>query len=282
MKSVPNCLECTEDAAMRTLSLLEISQEEKKRIIEEIKNYLANVSLDLSPMEISFGTNEIIQNETGIRDPLKKIKTQANKDAEELTKNVKKIIQESDDIFLSSIKTAIAGNIIDFVYRSDYNLTQTIQDVFNKEPFINYYSLLKQKMQEARNITLLVDNAGEIIFDKILIETINNLFNIESINIVAKKFPFSNDITITEIEKLGFCSMDNIKCTSVNNKTNNNYLEEIKRNISLSDLVISKGQGNFELLYDHDLGIFFLFIVKCKIVADILNANKGDIIISYN
>jgi len=282
MKTVPICIECIENAAIRTLSLLEISQEENKRITEEIKNYLANVSLDLSPMEISFGTNEIIQNETGIRDPLKKIKTQANKDAEKLEKNVKKIIQESDDIFLSSIKTAIAGNIIDFVYKSDYNLTQTIQDVFNKEPFINHYSILNQKMQEVRDIALLVDNAGEIIFDKILIETISNLFKIESINIVAKSFPFSNDITITEIEKLGFCSMKNIHCTSVNNKIDNDYFEEIRRIINLSDIVISKGQGNFELLYGNDLGIFFLFIVKCKNVADILKANKGDIIIVYN
>ena len=70
----PQCIECIQNAAFRTLELMDIPSEKKKIVLEKIDLYLRETNLDLTPMEISFGTNEIIQRETGTQDPLKKIK----------------------------------------------------------------------------------------------------------------------------------------------------------------------------------------------------------------
>jgi uncharacterized protein with ATP-grasp and redox domains len=154
--------------------------------------------------------------------------------------------------------------------KSDYNLSETLEGVMEKKPFINDYLLLKEKLSKAKNITFLADNAGEIILDKLLIEQINQMFKIDKINLIVKKYPFMNDVTLEDLEELGFEEITNVKIVALENLTSNNYSKLIEPYIEQADMVITKGQGNFELLYDKQLRLFFLFIVKCEVVKDIL------------
>ena len=173
----------------------------------------------------------------------------------------------SDEPLFDAIKISIAGNIIDYGMKSEYNLSNTLEEVLKKRPHINDFKLLKEKLSKSKIITILADNAGEIVFDKLLIENINQMFKIDKINLIVKKYPFINDVIPEDVIDLGFNEISNVKIVALENLTN---------------VVIAKGQGNFELLYDRKLGVFFLFIVKCEVIGDILNAEEGDVIISFN
>ncbi len=282
MKTNTKCIECIENAARRTLSLLHIQDKEQLRVMVKVEEYLSGVNRNLTPMEISFGINEIMREETGIYDPFKVIKEESNNNAMKLMSRAKKILEESEEPFFDAIRIAIAGNIIDYGMKSDYNLSETLEGVMEKKPFINDYLLLKEKLSKAKNITFLADNAGEIILDKLLIEQINQMFKIDKINLIVKKYPFMNDVTLEDLEELGFEEITNVKIVALENLTSNNYSKLIEPYIEQADMVITKGQGNFELLYDKQLRLFFLFIVKCEVVKDILISEEEDVIIAYH
>jgi len=248
--------------------------------MEKVVHYLREVNLKLTPMEISFGMNEIIQQETGINDPLSKVKEESNVNALKLVDNANQIIENSEDPLFDAIKISISGNIIDYGMKSDYDLSATLKEVLKKEPFINDYQLLRENLSKSKKLVFLADNAGEIVFDKLLIETINSLFEIDKIILVVKKYPFMNDVTLEDIHNLGFNNIPNLELAEVENLTTENYFNKLEIFIDSADLVIAKGQGNFEVLRDRKLDLFFLFLVKCKVIEELLKSEEGNIIIS--
>ncbi|MCE7748379.1 MAG: protein-glutamate O-methyltransferase family protein, partial [Candidatus Heimdallarchaeota archaeon] len=243
--------------------------------------YLREVNTSLTPMEISFGMNEIIHKETGVSDPLRTIKEESNLKALELLDKSKTIIKNSENPLFDAIKISIAGNIIDYGMKSEYNLSKTLEEVMGKTPFIDDSSLLKERLSQAKTVTFLADNAGEIVFDKLLIQQINELFKIDKIYLLVKNYPFMNDVTLEDVKDLGFEDLKNVEICTLENSTKVDYTEEILPYIRKADVIISKGQGNFEVLYGKHLGLFFLFIVKCELIGEILSAKKSDVIISH-
>jgi len=282
MKTNPQCVECIEKAARRTLSILKIQDKEQQQIVSKVEEYLSRVNRNLTPMEISFGINEIIREETGIYDPFKLIKEESNNNAMKLMSRAKKILEKSEEPLFDAIRIAIAGNIIDYGMKTGYNLSKTLDEVMKKKPFINDYQLLKEKLAKAKTITFLADNAGEIVLDKLLVDEINRVFEVEKINLIVKKYPFMNDVILEDLESLGFDKIANLEIVALENLTSNNYVDLIEPYILKTDVVIAKGQGNFELLYEKKLGIFFLFIIKCDMIKDILKSEKEDVMVAYH
>ncbi len=281
METFPNCLDCIKNAAERTLKELQLVSKEEDRVMKKVLDYLDNANLSLTPMEIGFGMFEIIRHETGVIDPLKSLKKESNHNALELVSKAKRIIDESDDPLYTALKVSIAGNIIDFGVKSEYNLSETLDEVLEKEPFIDNYELLVRELSKAKTLTFLADNAGEIVFDKLLLERIVNSYSLEKIFLVLKKYPFGNDIVVEDISDLKFEEIPGLEIISLNNLLNKNYTKQMKTFIDQADVIIAKGQGNFELLYDDQFGLFFLFIVKCNVVKDILKCEKEDILIAF-
>ncbi len=282
MESLPQCIDCIERAAERIFSIIKIQGDERQIGMGNVKNYLNNVDTKLTPMEVSFGINEIIREATGIYDPFKHIKEESNNNAKKLLSRATKIIEESSEPLYDAMKIAIAGNIIDYGMKSDYNLSRTLEEVLTKNPFINDYKLLKERITKAETLTFLADNAGEIVFDKLLIEQINKMFNIDKINLIVKKYPFMNDVILEDLEGLGFEKIPNLEIVALENLTSNDYNNLIEPYLQQANVVIAKGQGNFELLYDKKLGLFYLFIVKCSVVKDVLDSEEEDVIIAYH
>ncbi|MHA1400304.1 MAG: damage-control phosphatase ARMT1 family protein [Candidatus Heimdallarchaeaceae archaeon] len=282
LKTSPICLNCIEKTAFRLLERLKIPEENQSSIIKEIKSYLSNVDVGLTPMEISFGLYKLLQEKTGCYDPLQELKEESNSNAIKLLPKAQEYIQASDDPILTAIKISIAGNIIDYSINDDVDLSQTLEVVLKKEFLSNQYNLFREKIQQSQELTILVDNAGEIIFDTLLLELLNREFQFEQINLIVKEYPFSNDVTLKDLEQVDFSKIPNLNILSVKNTLDFNYKSQIKSIIEKSDFVISKGQGNFELLYGEELGIFFLFIIKCEEIAKVLSAKVGEIVLLYD
>ncbi|MHA1221941.1 MAG: damage-control phosphatase ARMT1 family protein [Candidatus Heimdallarchaeaceae archaeon] len=281
MKSQPICLECILDAARRTLKHINIDDDVKNSALFEVRRYLKHADLNLTPMEISFKTNEIITEVTKIKDPLKQAKNKANETAMGFEKKISKIIEESTNPFLIATKIAIAGNIIDFGISENYDLHAALNSVLNNRFAIDDTEKMKKSLKKAKTLLFLVDNAGEVIFDKILLRVISREFNLEEIYVGAKKNYFSNDVTAKDLVNLSFTKIPKVEIVPLENSSSVNYQDIIKPFIEKTDVRISKGQGNFELMSNQQLGIFFLFMVKCDVVSKLIKIQKGETVVLY-
>ncbi|GAF96550.1 unnamed protein product, partial [marine sediment metagenome] len=241
--------------------------------------------LSKKPPEFARLVYNIIEEITGNEDPYKEIKKRDNEHAISLLPEIKSIIKKSEDKLFTSIKIAIAGNIMDFAANSDYDLKKTIEKVLESDFAINDYEKFKEGIKKATSIAYLADNAGEIVFDKLLIEKIRELNNCK-IYLFVKGKPIVNDATEIDTKIIGINNFDNIEIKKINTGfPNTGMKKESKEFISFikqMDLVISKGQGNYESLSEVNANIYFLLIAKCHVIARDLGVKKGSIILKSN
>ncbi|MHA1868788.1 MAG: damage-control phosphatase ARMT1 family protein [Candidatus Heimdallarchaeaceae archaeon] len=271
------CLECIKRTAERAINKLKINEPQKKNIVKNINLLLDKIDKRYSPIEINFEVFSKISSLSGIYDPLKELKEQSNLNAYQLLPYVKEEKRKSKDVLFSLIKAAVAGNIIDFSINKEVNLQKTLKEVLKSNFAINDYKLFLEKLKDAKKVQLLTDNAGEIIFDLELLAFLQKRFN-KKVIIITKRYPFSNDITLKEVKTLTKKIKLKGKIISINNKNYQNYKNEIKKKLDNKAVVISKGQGNYELLSDEKLNIFFLLMMKCPIIAKEIGCNVGDVV----
>jgi uncharacterized protein with ATP-grasp and redox domains len=271
------------------------NQDEKlqEKILRKVIDVLANADWTSTPIQLTTKIHKIVREETGIQDPYKEVKEKYNEIILNLYTRIKEIINKSPDPLNTAIRMAIAGNIIDFGPKRehDINIEKTIEDVLNKDFTIDDYQLLKERIKGANNLLFFADNSGEIVFDKILIETIIEVrknMGIKrdlKITVIVKGGPILNDATLDDVKFIGMDKIPNIEFKTTNNGNPNTGPSldsgEVKTWIKEHDVTIAKGMGNYESLSEFN-DLFFLLITKCNVVASDLGVKKDDIILKYN
>jgi uncharacterized protein with ATP-grasp and redox domains len=250
------------------------------KAVQEVANFLINTNIDRSPPEISTEVHSIIRNITNCDDPYKNIKNEQNQTALEYYPKLKKIITGSDDRLKTATKLAIAGNVIDFGTPNRFDINDTIERILRTEFSIDSFKNFKNDLDQASSILYIGDNSGEIVFDKLLIEELHGLKDFE-ITFAVRSGPIINDATRSEATAVGLDKLT--KIIEIGTRSPGTVLDlctpEFKKCYKSSDLIISKGQGNYEAL-DPAPNLFKLLIVKCELVArDIGGGVKvGDIV----
>jgi len=281
MNIKPDCLVCLYNQALKTSKLLNLDDETSAKILFEIAKILPNYSLKFTPPQIAKDTYKLIENITNNPDPLLKAKEEAIKEAKTFKPFLYEKIQKSSDKLLTALKIAVAGNVIDFGAKKQFNLKEIIENIFNTPFKIDNYLELKTKLKSAKKVVIIGDNCGENIFDVILADILKSLYDVEIFYFVRGK-PIINDVTLKEASETDIIKFAQIIDTGVPTpgydlKYANEKSKEIFYN---ADVIISKGMGNFESLYKiSHRELFYLFIVKCNVVANAINANEKDIIL---
>lgn len=188
------------------------------------------------------------------------------------------IVLDSRKPLHAAAKLAVAANILDYGAHSvPDDITMQITDLFTREFAIDESEDLIYNLGQARNILYLGDNAGEIVFDKLFIETMQN----PNITYVVRGKPVINDVTMDDARQTG---IDKV-CKVITNgydapSTLLEYCsEEFIQEFNTADLIISKGQGNFEgLMNIEHPNMFFLLMAKCKPMAELLGVNEGEMV----
>ena len=281
MNIKPDCLVCLYNQALKTSKLLNLDDETSAKILFEVANILPNYSLQFTPPEIAKDTYALIEQITNNPDPLLKVKEKAIKEAKSFKPFLYEKINKSSDKLLTALKIAVAGNVIDFGAKKQFSLKETIENIFNTPFKIDNYLELKEKLKTAKKVVIIGDNSGENIFDVILADVLKSLYDIEIFYFVRGK-PIINDVTIKEAKKSDIEKFATIIDTGVPTPGYNlKYANEISKEIFFNaDIVIAKGMGNFESLYKIvNREIFYLFIVKCNVVANAISVNEKDIIL---
>ncbi|MDP2236313.1 MAG: ARMT1-like domain-containing protein [Bacteroidales bacterium] len=224
--------------------------------------------------------NKIFCQITGVPDPYSEEKDTSNKIAKRYYKKWRMKVLETENPFDMALRLAIAGNIIDYGASDTFNISETIDHVLKSDFAINDAVLLKRKIKESKKILYIGDNAGEIVFDKLFIETMMH----NDITYAVKGSPVMNDVTIQDAIDVGMDWVADLISngydapSTILSQCSDTFLKVYDE----ADLIISKGQGNLEGLFEENNSkIFFLLMIKCDVIAEILKVKKGDFVV-YN
>lgn len=280
MRTYLDCIPCFFKQALEAARMAGAGEDVQKKILDSLASEVINFPLSSSPPEMGQIVYRLVREITGEEDPFKKVKDEYNKIALNIYPDLKRKVAHSEDRLLAAIRLAIAGNIIDFGVGNSFVLEKEIKGSFKKDFAIFDYQEFREILKSTKQILYLADNAGEVVFDRILIEELNR----EVIYVVRDK-PVINDALIEDAK---FCGVDKIaKVVSNGSDAPGTVLDLCSRDfLSLyakARLIVSKGQGNFEGLSGRDNApIFFLLKAKCPIIANDIGCKVGDIILKYN
>ena len=292
MKIKLDCIPCKQRQVLECLRMNKQDEKLQERVLRKIINVLTKADWTSTPIDLTNKIHKIVREETGIKDPYKEVKEKYNEIALNLYPRIKEIVNKSSDSLNTAIRTAIAGNIIDFgpQREHDIDIEKTIEDVLSKDFVIDDYHMLEERIKKASNLLYFADNSGEIVFDKILIETIldfrkklrigQNL----KITVVIRGGPVLNDATFDDVKYVDMDKIPNIEFKNTSNGDPNTGpsldSKEVKSWIKEHDVTIAKGMASYEALSEFN-DIFFLLITKCNVVASDLRIKKGDIVLKY-
>lgn len=281
MKTFYDCIPCFLKQAV-SVSRLSSPGNDKLHgdILKEVMAEVSKIDMETPPPVVSSRVHRIIKSMTGNNDPYKTVKDKFNKEAMDFYPVMKKMVKDADDPFETAVRLAVAGNIIDFGLRDimdDLQLVNTVKEVIAQDPFIDHTEFLKKEINKAEKILYLADNTGEVVFDRVLIEQIMP----EKITLAVRKYPIINDANYEDAEFVGLTSL--VKVIDNGTDVPGTYLNEcsdsFKKEFNSADLIISKGQGNYETLNDVNANIFFLLRAKCECVSKDIGCKLNDILI---
>lgn len=245
-------------------------------ILHEVLNELRSFALSSTAPEMAYLIHKIVRRETGNHDPYLKEKEASTRQALALYPGLKDLIANAGDPLETAVRLSIAGNIIDLAMPHEYDLDETIERVLEQQFAINDLEILRNELNRATKILFLADNAGETVFDRLLIETIK-----KPVTYAVKKGPILNDATREDALAAGLGEVTTI----VDNGSNapgtiiDLCSKDFKRLLNEAELIIAKGQANYESLSDMTAPVFFLLQAKCPIIADNLGVPVKGIVL---
>ncbi len=280
MKTYLDCLPCFCRQALEAVRFVTDDESVQEQVLRRVLEESSRMDLQMTPPEMGRFIHRLIRDLTGNTDPYQEIKTQFNRSALELYRQLEEKVRVASNPLEAAVRLAIAGNIIDFAAMPGLknSQVQNAVDEALRTPLVgDGLEVFEQAIEESRQILYLGDNAGEIVFDRLLVEQLP----LEKLTYVVKAEPIINDATmedaratrLTEIVEvidnggdapgtiLGECS------------------EDFQRRFETADMIIAKGQGNFETLSDAPGNIFFLLMAKCPMIAKEIGCEVGNLVL---
>jgi len=282
----PECIGCLFDQIYKAFLLLrpDISKDVIIATQKKLMEYLSKKNILTSPGPIiGKKVYQLISERLGEVDPYLSFKKEYNQLALNYFDKVQEIIENANDPLFEAIAIAAIGNTIDFGAHHKIDLINDIKNFSPKNLKINDIQEFKKSLENANHILILGDNAGEIVFDKLLVITLKRLYpNLEIIYSV-REGPIINDATMEDAKLINLTKIvkvieapaaPGIELSIANQEFKNYFNTE-------NGIILTKGQGNFESLYGMEItnkDVYYLLKVKCPLMERIFNAKIGDLI----
>ncbi|MEA2101602.1 MAG: ARMT1-like domain-containing protein [Thermodesulfobacteriota bacterium] len=267
MRTHLECVACLAKQAVE-IARSNIDPKDQEGFVRDVLGRLAGFDYNDSPPMMAKQMYDMLRSMEGVDDPYSEIKASYNAMCMDYYSSLSERIRASRDPLDTAMRIAVAGNIIDFGLgtRHSIDIDGTIDESIDAEFAIDHSRILRDRIDAAQNILYLGDNAGEIVFDKIFIQNIGP----EKVVFAVRDVPVINDVTMYDARQVG---MDKLcRVISSGSRAPGTPLEgcssQFRDLFGSADLVISKGQGNFETLSDAPRDVFFLFMVKCPVIAE--------------
>ncbi len=277
-----DCIKCFLEQANKLLNKYKIQDDIARDIIKRFRLYIDDHNHNnlLAP-EASCLLHRLIKKATHIEDPYQNEKKDYNNLLLSLEEDIRDRIKKSNNPYQTALQYSLAGNIIDFGPPKSFDIFKALSEAVSKKPAIDHSLLLKNELKKASTVLYLGDNAGEIVLDKLFIETIkhpNLYFAVRGSNII-------NDITMEDAVNVGITKIAKVISNGYDAPSTliNRCSPKFMKIFDTADIVISKGQGNLEGLIDvTDKKIFFLLMVKCNVIAEMIGVHEKNVVVFYN
>ncbi|MBF0215680.1 MAG: DUF89 family protein [Candidatus Omnitrophica bacterium] len=286
MRTYPECLICFERQARDASRLAGLESSKIDIILREVTELLTRVDPRLLPPEIARSVYGLIDKHSGINDVYKELKKKSNKLAMSLYDELIRKIDMAEDKILMGIRMAVAGNVIDYGLPHVFDVKKELDECVGKDFAVFDYEDFRRVYEPSKKILYILDNAGEIVFDKMLISLMN-----KHVTAAVRERPIINDVTIEDAKEIGLERISRVisSGSGMPGTILAQSSEEFKKCYRESDMVISKGQGNYETFSGNESAaiksdikpVFFLFKAKCPVVARHAGCELGDIVLKY-
>jgi uncharacterized protein with ATP-grasp and redox domains len=276
MKIYLDCYPCFFQQALNVTRLIGTDEDTIHRILLEVNTLLPNIKEGLTPPEIGREVYRIVSRLTGVKDPYREIKEKCTQQALSLYPELKRKVQSADDPLRTAIRIAIAGNVIDFGSNIPFDLEKDLESILDQRFAIDHYESFTAALDQAKDVLYIADNAGETVFDRVLIEELG-----KPVTYVVRERPIINDAVREDAIAAGIDKVADIVSSGADAPGNilGFCSDEFFKIYETSDFIISKGQGNYEGLSGECRPIFFLLKAKCQVIANHIGVEQGSIIL---
>ncbi|WP_457600190.1 damage-control phosphatase ARMT1 family protein [Hydrogenivirga sp.] len=268
MKAYPQCVPCLVNQGLNAVRKLGLGRELEKEIALRSLRFLSQFdSLDMSPAYYASFIQEIVKELSGSPDPFREQKRLANRVALNLLKEFEEALKEAEDRLAYALRLSAVGNYIDFAIRGEFELADDIRKLAGSDFVLWDYEVFREKLEHAEGVLIIGDNAGEIAFDKPLVRILKEMG--KDVVYSVKGEPILNDATMEDAEEVSMTKL----CRVIDNGSDKvgTWLEDCSREFLVvfegADIVISKGQANYETLSTAQRELFFLLVAKCEPIA---------------
>ncbi len=279
MRTYLECIPCFMQQALNASRMVTDDPAVHERVVRETLRRTLDMPFDRSPPWMGQQIHRLLREATGNSDPYAEVKRHSNSLAMALFDTLHGHVRSSTDPFATAVSLSIAGNVIDFGCRNrldNADVRRAIENAMNVPVNKTAVAELRQAVEEAQDILYLADNAGEIVLDGLLIEQMPK----DRVTLVVRGGPVINDATRDDVEAVGLGAV--VPVMDNGDDAPGTIIEScspaFRARFEQCDLVIAKGQGNYETLARDDPRIFFLLMVKCPVIARDIGREVGEMV----
>jgi len=279
MNTALECIPCFVRQAAEAVEMCAVENHRREHLLRRLLHEIADADWAVMPVVIAQRVQRIVRAETGVLDPYRALKDSMNRIALDLLPALIETVRRHAHPPEAVVRLAIAGNLLDAGSKTRLapeDLPARLNSIWTA-PLVGDAEALFRAAQAVDNILYLADNAGEIVFDRLLIEALPA----KKITVAVRGAPVINDATLADAETAGIPQI--VRVIANGSDAPGTMVAECSKEFrglfNRADLIIAKGQGNYETLSDTHKNIFFLLTVKCPMIALDIGASVGAMVI---
>ena len=279
MKVRLGCIPCILKQAHNVACLSTDNPDIRRRILDRVMAALQTSSLERSPAEESDVAYRLAAELSGNADPYRNEKHRFNEQVMAMYDELARLAAEADEPLHAVVKLAIAGNMIDLGIEHPFDVEADLRSALGLSLAIDDYARFAREAAQARRLLYVADNAGEIVLDKLLIETMG----VDEVTVAVREIAIINDATVTDARQVGLDRIAKVITTGHRGigAPPACWGDAFRDAWDRADVVVSKGQGNFETLDEVEGNVFYLLKAKCEYVADELGVACNGIVLAH-
>ena len=277
METYVDCIPCFLRQALEAGRMASDDERVVGRIMQQVLQEAAAFSLDLTPPHMGQRIHRIVRTVSGHADPYREVKTRQNRLGAEWYPHLRQRAEQAPNPRDFALRLAVAGNVIDLGppdNRPDEAPEAMEQDALSRQLAIDHRIAFWRAVDRADRILYLADNAGEIFLDRLLVEYLPQ----GKVTVAVRGGPAINDVTLEDLDGTGFGEVAEVigNGSDAPGTILEDCSEAFLERYHAADVIISKGQGNYETLSRADRHIFFLLRVKCPVLARDMGCQVGE------
>jgi uncharacterized protein with ATP-grasp and redox domains len=274
------CVPCYVNQAMEAADYADMEEDDRWDTVQSVCKELAEIDRSQPSARVGQKVHKIVRDHADTDDPYGEQKRKSNSGARQYLDEFRGLVKKSDEPLLRAARLATAGNAVDFGPSREFDIETDLRRGYEEEFRINDWAGFRSTLEGATELLYFTDNSGEIIYDELFIDILLERTGLRKLDLVVKDGPFLNDVTEEDVKNLEVADRDRVGIRTVDNGDDGEspslWSNEVEGWLEEYDLVISKGQANYEGLSEYDReNLYFFLTVKCDLVASDVGAEEG-------